>query len=103
MPRLEPADAERLVRQGVRFAIQWCGMAPVLGRTERFARDVGAYMVLRTAAEAYVGARTVPTVLVGELGTAMATGTFSYSWSRVLPAVAIRSSRTTGKPDGLRQ
>lgn len=42
---VEPADAEKLVREGTRFAIQGCLAAPVAGRAERFRRDVQAHMV----------------------------------------------------------
>lgn len=39
---VEPVDAERLVREGARFAIQLCLKPPVAGLPERFKRDVEA-------------------------------------------------------------
>ncbi len=64
---VEPADAEKLVREGTRFAIQGCLAAPVAGRAERFRRDVQAHMVTTAVAETYRERSAVPNVMVGEL------------------------------------
>lgn len=64
---VEPADAERLVKDGIRFAIQRCLTPPVAGRAERFRRDVKEHMVTRAVAETYKTKSAVPTVMVGEL------------------------------------
>ena len=71
---VDPDDAERLVGDGVRFAIQRCLTPPVAGRAERFKRDVKEHMVTGAVAETYKNKSAVPTVMVGELWRSMDDG-----------------------------
>lgn len=64
---VERADAERLIHEATRFAVQGCSAPPITVRPERFKRDVKARMITATAAEDYNGKSAVSTVMIGEL------------------------------------
>lgn len=71
---VEPAEAERLVYEGTRLAVQRCREPPVVRRRERFRRDVRAHMLTSSDALAYADEASVPTVMVGELWSSRVEG-----------------------------